>query len=284
MPELSARSAASAGAAVLALLAASVIGLLTVGGPATGASGASVPGYPPTSRGLVLQHLDDAGFDTAVRDAHDPRLLYVVVPHDDAATACNVIHPVGKVIAQTRTVVRIEVAGYEYLPPPDKSGYSGFSCYLGRSIGLPVRLSAPLGSRSVRSGAHLLHSAGDAPATVVDPSDLPAPRHLPAGYRAVSVQPMDVRHGRVLGQRTYARGTATLVISSGPAGDVDLTGAAAAGGVRAVVNGIRATVVTDAGTRCVLWRVPTGNSRSVCSRGQSPLIPSELLAVARSLS
>jgi hypothetical protein len=102
----------AAGTAVLVLLVTAVTGLVTVGGPATGASGARVPGYPPTAHGLVLQRMADAGFDTAVRDPSDPRRIFVVVPHDEAATACNVIQPMVTVLSQTRTAVRIRVSGY----------------------------------------------------------------------------------------------------------------------------------------------------------------------------
>jgi hypothetical protein len=281
LPDLSTRSAAAAGAAVLVLLVTAVTGLLTVGGSPTGATGARVPGYPPTSHGKVLQQIDDAGFDTAVRDVRDPTRIYVVVPHDTADTACNVIAPVATVLAQTRTSVRIRVSGYEYLPGPDKNGNVGFTCYLGHSIGVPVRLQAPLGIRRVISGPHLLHSGAAASAAVLDPRDFPRPRHLPSGYRVVSAHPIDAIHGTVVAERRYANGAADLVVSSGPAEDLDPTGGRP--GTRTTVAGHRANLVTDSGVRCVLWQLPTGNSRSVCSHAAKPLAPTELLRVAGSL-
>lgn len=266
---------------MLALLVAAVSGLVAVGGPATGASGARVPGYPPTAHGLVLQRMADAGFDTVVRDPSDPRLLYVMVPHDDAATACNVIQPAVTALSQTPTTVRLRVTGYEYLPAPDKDGYAGFSCYLGGRIGVPIRLSAALGTRSVVSGQHLLHSGTGGTAAVIDPRDFPAPRHLPAGYRAVSAHPIDALHGVVVAERRYARGTDTLVISSGPPADVDPTPGGAA--TPTSVNDLRARVVADSGVRCVLWRHPDGNGRAVCSFAATPLSAAVLVNIARGL-
>ena len=281
LPELTTRWAVAAGTAVLVLLVTAVTGLLTVGGPATGASGARVPGYPPTAHGLVLQRMADAGFDTAVRDASDPRRIFVMVPHDEAATACNVIQPVVTVVAQTVAEVRIQVSGYEYLPPPDKDGYVGFSCYLGGSIGVPVRLTTALGTRSVVSAPHLLHSGAGASAVVIDPRDFPKPRHLPAGYRAVSAHPIDAAHGVVVAERRYNRGSAMLVISSGAADELDPTPGLR--GTQTVVNKLRARVVTDSGVRCVLWRQPGGNSRAVCSFAASPLSSAVLVSIARNL-
>jgi hypothetical protein len=281
LPDLTTRSAVAAGTAVLVLLVTAVTGLITVGGPASGASGARVPGYPPTAHGLVLQRLTDAGFDTAVRDARDPRRIYVMVPHDDAATACSVIQPVVTVLAQTRTAVRIRVSGYEYLPAPNKDGYVGFSCYLGGSVGVGVRLTAALGTRAVLSAPHLLHSGTDAAAAVIDPRDFPRPRHLPAGYRAESARPIDALHGIVVAERRYARGSATLVISSGPTADVDPTPGRR--GTPTVVNKLSARVVTDSGVRCVLWRRPTGNGRAVCSFAATPLSAAALVRIARTL-
>lgn len=278
LPDLTTRSAVAAGTAVLVLLVTAVTGLLTVGGPATGASGARVPGYPPTAHGLVLQRMADAGFDTAVRDANDPRRIFVIVPHDEAATACNVIQPAVTVLSETRTDVRIRVSGYEYLPAPDKDGYVGFSCYLGHSIGVPVRLTAPLGTRSVISQPHLLHSGGSASAVVIDPRDFPRPRHLPPGYRALSAHPIDAAHGVVVAERRYARGAAILVISSGVPDELDPTPGLR--GTPAVVDKLRARVVTESGVRCVLWRQPTGNARAVCSYAATPLSSAALVSIA----
>jgi hypothetical protein len=282
LPDLTTRWAVAAGTAVLVLLVTAVTGLVTVGGPATGASGARVPGYPPTAHGLVLQRMADAGFDTAVRDPSDPRRIFVMVPHDEAATACNVIQPVVTVLSQTRAAVRIRVSGYEYLPAPDKDGYVGFTCYLGGSIGVPVRLAAALGTRSVISAPHLLHSGASASAVVIDPRDFPKPRHLPAGYRALSEHPIDAARGIVVAERRYARGGAILVISSGPADDLDPTPGLR--GTPTVINKLRARVVTDSGVRCVLWRHPTGNGRAVCSYAATPLSPAVLVGIARNLN
>jgi hypothetical protein len=281
LPDLSVRSAAAIGAAALLILGTAVTGLVTVGGSATGATGASVPGYPPTLHGRVLQHIQDAGFDIAVRDAANPRTIYVIVPRDEARAACNLIQPVARVVSQTRGAVRISVAGYEYLPAPDQDGHVGFTCYLGRSIGLPVRLQGPLGRRQVLSAPHLLHSGTAPSATVLDARDFPKPRHLPAGYRAVAAHPIDARQGRVVAERHYANGSAQLVVSSGALADLEpATGRKAA---RVTVAGHRATLLTDDGLRCVLWQIPGRNARSVCSRAAVPLRTAELLRIARSL-
>jgi hypothetical protein len=284
LPSLSPRSAAAAGAAVLALIVTAVTGLFTVGGRPTGATaatGAAVAGYPATSRGKQLQLIDDVGFRAVVRDLHDPRRVYVIVAHDSKPSACNVIKPTPTVVAQTAASVTIQVSGYEYLPAPDANGNSTFSCFVGGSTGVPVRLADALGSRRVLSGTHLLHSATAPAVAVLDPIDLPEPRHLPAGYRAVSAHPIDAVHGDLIAERHFAKGAADLVIASGLAADVDPTTGSA--GVRTTVDGHRARIVQGTEMRCVIWTLPAGSGRSVCSYAAKPLVASVLLEVARTL-
>jgi hypothetical protein len=97
----------------------------------------------------------------------------------------------------------------------------------------------------------------------------------------VSARPIDAVHGIVVAERRYVRGAETLSISSGPGADLDPTPGRR--GTPTTVNRLRARVLTEAGVRCVLWRQPAGNSRSVCSRASAPLSAAGLVSIARSL-
>jgi hypothetical protein len=278
LPALSPRSAAAAGAAVLALIVAALVGLFTLGDSATGA--ASVAGYPPRSHGRVLEHVDHVGFRTAIRNAGDGRQLFVVVPHDSDPSACNVIEPVAKVTVETPTSVTVDVAGYEYLPPPDKQGYSGFSCFVGATTGVPVVLRAPLGSRTVHSDGGPLGGPAST-AVVLDPADFPAPRYLPAGYRTGPLRPLRTVRPTTVAEREYRKGADRLVISTGVTADLEPVGGA--GGTQVSVAGHRGRIVSDDGVRCVLWSTGGGRGRSVCSYAPAPLTSGDLLKVANGL-
>lgn len=276
LPAISTPLAAAGATAVLALMVTAVVALLGVGGKP---SGASLAGYPEYAHGLRLQYVQDLGVDAVIADPADPEVLYVMVPHDDARGACSVLDPNPRVSGQTDRSVSIELAGYEYLP--SGTGEVGFSCYLGKRIGVPVRLAAPLGNREVLGGSHLLHSAPGPSVPVLDPGDLPKPARIPAGYRAGATTPISVAAGQLLASRQYDHGADRLVVASGPASDLDA--APTDHGTAVTVDRHPARVVDQPGERCVVWATGAGTGQSVCSLAQRLLSPAQLLAVADSL-
>ena len=138
---------------------------------------------------------------------------------------CNPTDPIAYVAHQETGSVTIGVAAY-YLPAASEApgGYGCGVVHVGYRQ-LPVRLSRPLGTRTVIDGA------GGGRHSVILAAAIPVPAVVPAGYVAepvtmddtylgrvggpVAAQRMPADRSDVLGLRTYRNGEALLEIREG---------------------------------------------------------------------
>jgi len=209
-------------------------------------------------------------------------VLDVLGPYGTNPGDCSVFQPRVQVVAQDASIVRLRVAGYQYLPKP-KLGqdYVGFTCAGAGDRALRVTLDAPLGARTVRDEI----AADKSPVVPGDPTDFPTPTHLPPGFVATTSEPPSAASGRDFGERTYQRGDDTLIVQVGPPG-ADLEEPLDQVLRHVEVDGHRATLTGDGSEQVLRWSEgASGRVRQVVFyQGRDYLSVDELVRVARSLS
>ncbi|MBE7189293.1 hypothetical protein [Jatrophihabitans endophyticus] len=101
--------------------------------------------------GRVLERVQNAGLRGVRRDRGDTALLHVLVEHGAGVRDCNLIEPRVSVLSQSADAVRLQVAGYEYVPAA-AARTGGTTCVRTGETSVPVLLKAPLAGRPVYLG------------------------------------------------------------------------------------------------------------------------------------
>jgi hypothetical protein len=240
----------------------------------------TAPAQPPTVtyRGHVY-HRGPAEAEAAFVDAQASTTLQVLIRvfPDSGKYQCVRIRPSATVSGESDSQVTVSAEIYQlaaqptvpcFLPPPDFQRFT-------------LHLSRPLGQRSI------VNAVDRSVVPVIDPSDLPTPTYLPAGYRQVRVIPASLTPQVLNGGRVFVRGQLQLTVSVGP--PRELSSYDNAPELVTEVAGGRAEVHVDENGRCITWPTRPGIARQVCSAsdaadpGAPILSATELVKIARGL-